>query len=123
MFAGVAASSMPTVHQFFVRKNISLFSLTSSLKSSFKQLRSGSGQEKLSDHDSRSRGREDSNLHGSGTCVVHGKDTADQVDFDRKNMGDSQIRLTQHITVTQEKRSHASFPTDVEANISPHDAT
>ena len=50
MFAGVAASSMPTVHQFFTRQNFSLASKWASLKSSLKYQPNSSTQIKLSEH-------------------------------------------------------------------------
>ena len=51
MFAGVTASSMPTVKQFCTRQNFSLTSWTSSLKIRFTRLRSSPATVKLPDHD------------------------------------------------------------------------
>ena len=59
MFAGVAASSMTTVHQFFCRKKFS-FASWKSLKSIFTHLRSSSSQLKLSGNNSSS-----ADWHGS----------------------------------------------------------
>lgn len=49
MFAGVAASSMPTVKQFFSRQNLSLTSWRSSVKFRLSHLLSSSVRVKLTD--------------------------------------------------------------------------
>ena len=95
---------------------------TSSLKSSFTHLLGSSAREKLSDQDSRFRAWEESKPHGPGTSEAYSMDTADQDGFKPQTanasvIGDSEIRLTQDITVIRENRSNASFGPDLEANI------
>ena len=65
MFAGVAASSMPTVRQFFASQDISLPSWTSPLKSSFTYLLRSSAREKIPDHNPSVTEWAGNNLHTS----------------------------------------------------------
>ena len=114
MFAGVAASSMPTVNQFLTRQNLTLMSWTSSLKSSITHLLSSSKLVKLSDNDSNITAWGRGNTHNSET---HGaftmKDLKSNDDVRKaakiSRMEDSQIRLTHDISVTEHSLDEASF--------------
>jgi hypothetical protein len=108
MFAGVAASSMPNVNQFFTRQNISFMSWTLSLRSGLSNLLSTFTREKLPDykasytdwngsnkHTSESRERfrmKDMDSHGSGRNMAKAP-----------KVRDSQIHLTQDISITRER--------------------
>ncbi|KAL9609613.1 MAG: hypothetical protein Q9167_005637 [Letrouitia subvulpina] len=110
MFAGVAASSMPTVHQFLHRQNISVVAWISSWKSNLTRTRSSSAHGRLPDdnkfvlNQSRSVSRKTSEAYQDfRTKSVemenrHGKASQDSW------TGDSQIRLTHDISVSREIR-------------------
>lgn len=114
MFAGVAASSMPTVHQFFTRQNFSLASRWSSLKFSLAHSPSRSTQVKLPDYNPTSK-----DWVGSSTHTSKGREGTRRQDLESdgcernavkaSRMGNSQIRLTQDISITQEQRDDASL--------------
>jgi len=114
MFAGVAASSMPTVNRFFTRQNFSLTSLKSSLKSSLTYLLSSSIREKLPDYNPSFTDWGGSNTHTSEDregCRMQDleSDGCDRKAAKAPRVGDSQIHLTQDISVTQEQLDDASF--------------
>lgn len=105
MFAGVTASSMPTVKQFFTRQDFSLMSWTSSVKSSLTHLLSSSAREKLDDDNPNS-----TNWGGSKTHTLEDHEAFRMRDLkagscERKTVkahrtGDSQIYFTTDISVT-----------------------
>lgn len=97
MFAGVAACSMPTVHQFFTRQNFSLITWTSSLKASLTHLLSGYSREKLPDHNPSFTEWGGSNTH---TSVVKAERFRMKSLEPGARVGDSQIHLTQDISIT-----------------------
>lgn len=122
MFAGVAASSMPTVHQFFTHQNISLMSWTSSLKSSLRHLLSSSAQERLPDYNPSVTEWGGSNTHTSEDRERFRMKSLNQDGSERKaakapKAGDSQICLTQNISITQEKLRDASSRPKFEADV------
>lgn len=102
MFAGVTASSMPTVKQFFTRQDFSLMSWTSSVKSSLTHLLSSSAREKRDDDNPNSTNWGGSKKHPvedheafrmkSGSC--------ERKTVKAHRTGDSQIYLTTDISVT-----------------------
>lgn len=114
MFAGVAASSMPTVHLFFTRQNFSLASRWSSLKSRLTRSPSSSAQVKLPDYNPSSK-----NWAGSSTHTSEGRKGTRRQDLESdgcernavkaSRVGNSQIRLTQDISITHEQRDDASL--------------
>ena len=107
MFAGVAASSMPTVHQFFNRQNFSLASLWSSLKSRLTHSHTNGTKTKLPN-----------DLPGflelsEGGKVVRTKDPMYDASGRKLHKASStQIHLTQEILITQEQHKDASFQFD-----------
>lgn len=122
MFAGVAASSMPTVHQLFTRQNISLMSWTSSLKSSLTHLLSSSTRERLPDYNPSVTEWGGSNTHSSEDRERFRMKSLNQDGSERKEAkapkaGDSQICLTQNISITQEKLRNASSRPKSEADV------
>lgn len=122
MFSGVAASSMPTVHQFFATQNILLTSWSSSLKSSLTHLLRSSAREKLPDHNPSATEWGRSNLH---TSEYHERfrmkslntDSSEHKPAKPTRAGDSQIRLTQDISITQDDLRDASSRPKFEADI------
>ena len=122
MFAGVAASSMPTVRQFFAGQNISFLSWTSSLKSSLTHLLRSSAREKLPDHNPSVTEWGRNNLHTSEDHERFRMKSLNPDGSERKpakptRAGDSQIRLTQDISITQEHLPAASSRPKFEADI------
>ena len=122
MFAGVAASSMPTVRQFFASQNISLPSWTSRMKSSLTYLLRSSAREKLPDHNPGVTEWGRNNLHTSDDHERFRMKNLNPDGSERKpakptRAGDSQIRLTQYISVTQDNLPTASFRPNFEADI------
>ena len=105
MFAGVAASSMPTVHQFFASQTISLMSWTSSLRSSLNNLLRSSTREKLSDHNYNITELGRSNLPIPEDRERFKMKSLNPDGSERKvtivpRAEDSQIHLTQNISIT-----------------------
>lgn len=122
MFAGVAASSMPTVHQFFASQNILLPSWTSSLKSSLTNILRSSAREKLPDHNPSVTEWGNSNSHTSDDHERFKMKSLNPDGSGRKlarpaRAGDSQIRLTQDISITQDSLPNASFRPKFETGI------
>lgn len=114
MFAGVAASSMPTVHQFFVRRNFSLTSWGSSLKSRLTHLLDSSAREKISYNDPSFTGWGRSDTHTSGDSERFKmrdleSDGCKHTTTKAPRAENSQIHLTQDISITQEPLDDASF--------------
>ena len=114
MFAGVAASSMPAVNRFFTRRDFSIRSWRSSLKSSLRHLLSSPAREKLSDRNSSLTGWGRSNMHasedGEGSRMkVLGLDGCDRKTVKAPRVGDSQIHLTPNLSVTQDRLDDSSF--------------
>ncbi|MCJ1400967.1 hypothetical protein MMC11_004178 [Xylographa trunciseda] len=114
MFAGVAASSMPTVNQFFTSQNSLITSWRSSLKHSFTHLLTGSTREKLPDHNSNfTDWGEGSTRISKGSEGMRMKDLKsngyERNAVEAPRMGSSQIRLTQDISVTQEQLDDTLF--------------
>ncbi|PQE16342.1 hypothetical protein CJF32_00006214 [Rutstroemia sp. NJR-2017a WRK4] len=103
MFAGVAASSMPTVHKFFSHRNFSLWSWQPSLKASLLRLASRSKGEKLPTDSDRPVGGAIMHSSGNGECFMMKAVKRDGLE--REMVGDSQIYLTRDVTVTQEQLS------------------
>ena len=108
MFAGVTASSMPTVNQFFTRQRSLLASWTSSLKSSLSHLLSSSPREKLTGYSPSFTERAGSIADTSGDRQgLKLKDL--EVDGCKRKaakpppVGDSQIHLTEEITIAHEQ--------------------
>ena len=122
MFAGVAASSMPTVHQFFASQNMLLTSWTSSLKSSLTHLLRNSAREKLPDHNPSVTEWGSSNLYNSEDHErlrmksLH-PDGSERKPAKPTRTGDSQIRLTQDISITEAHLPDASSQPKFEAEI------
>ena len=105
MFAGVAASSMPTVHQFFTSQNTSLMSWTSSLRSSLTHFLRSSSREKLSDHYHGATEWEGSNMHTSEDRERFRMKSLNLDGSERKEAKTpwaegSQIRLTENLSIT-----------------------
>lgn len=96
IFAGVAASSMPTVKQFFNRQNFSLKSWGLSIKSSLPYLRSSSARVPGG---SNTHAAQD---HGGLRMKDLESDGYEHIGAKARRAGDSQIRLTQDISVTRE---------------------
>lgn len=110
MFAGVAASSMPIVSQFFTRQNLSL----TSLKFSLTHLLSSSARMKLPDYSPSVTDWGGSNMHTSedreGCRMKHlGPDGCERKAAKAPRVADSLIYLTHDISVTQEQLDDASF--------------
>ena len=104
MFAGVIASSMPTVKQFFSRQ---IFSLTSLNFSSIRHLRSRSARVKLSDDDPSFTGWGGSNTHTSEGREGFRMKGLESDGYKQKvekapRVRDSKIYLTRDISDTQE---------------------
>lgn len=123
MFAGVAASSMPTVHQFFTRQNFSLASRWLSLKSSLIGSKSGVVQMKASNHDFNIKNWGNNKLHSSQNRKGIKKrdlesDGCERNTVEASSMGNSQIHLTHDISITEESLVNASFAP--EARITDH---
>ena len=107
MFAGVAASSMPTVHMFLAGRKFSLVSWRPLAKLSFRRLLNISTRENLPEHNANL-----ANLRGRGTAgpenVCETQMTSlSSDDYERKEAkipqsGDSQIYLTHGISVTRD---------------------
>jgi len=120
MFAGVAASSMPAVNQFITRRNFSLMSFGSSIKSTFSNLLSSSNREMLPDYNNSNpgystwRGTKPQSSHAGATHTTHTAVTRDRYEMrELKSEGgerkgakilrrDSQTHLTQEITIIRE---------------------
>ena len=112
MFAGVSASSMPTVNQFFTRQKYSLTSWTSSLKSSLTHLLSSSPREKLTgyDHSFPERAGTSTNISGDHQGLRL-KDL--EVNGSKRKAAkpsrteDSQIHLTEDISIVHQQLDKA----------------
>ncbi len=122
MFAGVAASSMPTVYQFFTRQNTLLMSWTSSLSSSLTHLLRSSAREKLPDHNPSVTEWGRSNTHTSEDRERFRMKSLNPGGSERKaakapRAGDSQIRLTQEISIIQERLRDVSSQPKFEADV------
>jgi len=110
MFAGVAASSMPTVKLFFYRQNFSFPSFGSAWKSSFSQLIKSSKREQIPEDDpGLTWGIGKTRTH---TTTAHGtykmRDLESGGVAKKTNRGrdeGSQIFLTQNVSVTREMGS------------------
>ena len=114
MFAGVAASSMPTVKQFFSRQKFSLASWKSALKSSLTHLISNSARVKIPDHNPSFRGWDAGNMHTSTNRAGFRMRDLESGGGERKatrvpGEGGSQILLTQDISSIQEQLNGASL--------------
>ena len=122
MFAGVAASSMPTVRQYFASQNFVLPSWTSSLRSSLTHLLRSSAREKLPDHNSSVTEWGRKNLHPSEDHEKFRMKSLNPDGSERKQAkpnraGDSQIRLTHEISITQADVPAASSRPKFDADI------
>lgn len=111
MFAGVAASSMPTVSQFFTRQSLSLTSLKSTLTH---LLSSSSARMKLPENSPSFTDWGGSNTHTSedreGCRMKHlGPDGCARKAAKAPRVGESLIYLTHDISITQEQLDDASF--------------
>lgn len=110
-FAGVAASSMPTVHQFFSQWSFSLASWKSSLKSNLIHLPGRNKREKLSDdHQPGFTAWPGDDVGGSRGHKGARMNGLDLTAYDRLEPGnprvadpESQIHLSHFITVTREQ--------------------
>lgn len=112
MFAGVAASSMPTVHQFFARHNFSLRAVKwSSLKSILIHSPFGSAKEKLRDSDQSLTEWSKNSKHPSKGRKGTKKNDLESESYERKTsrLENSQIRLTRDVIVTREPLNESSF--------------
>ncbi|MCJ1379010.1 hypothetical protein MMC17_002109 [Xylographa soralifera] len=114
MFAGVAASSMPTVNQFFTRQNFPLRSWRSSLKSSLTRLLSSFARVKSLNRNSSFTDWGRSNTHISKDPEGFRMKDLKSNGYEHKaakapRMGDSQIHLTEDIPITQEQLNDISF--------------
>lgn len=111
MFAGVAASSMPTVHQFFKRQNFSLASLWSSLKSNLLHSHSNGTKTKLPNDLPGFQELSEGGFQRSKGHKGIGKNNPDYDASGRKvnKASSTQIHLTQEILVTQEQHKDVSF--------------
>lgn len=104
MFAGVAVFNMPTVHQFFIRQIILPMSWISKMKFNFTHLLSSSAREKFSDHNPSVPGWDRNNTHTSEDRERFKMRNLNPNGYERKaaetpRVGDSQIRLTQEISI------------------------
>lgn len=110
MFAGIAASSMPTVHQFFTRQNFSLGSRWSSLKSSLLHSQSNAAQNKLSSHHPSFMELGGGSIQSSEGCKQSKRKDVEHDARGRKakTASSTQIHLTLDISVTEERQNDAS---------------
>jgi hypothetical protein len=102
MFAGVAASSMPTVHLFFSHRKFPLWSWHLSVISSLLRLTSRSNGEKIPGENDQP-GSGGVNMHSFGNGEGFMMETVKTDGREPGMVGDSQIYLTHDVTVTEEQ--------------------
>lgn len=114
MFAGVAASSMPTVHQFFHRRNISLLSLGVSLKTILTNLLPISSRGDLSDKSHHYSYRGEGKLKISTDYKAFRMRDLESGDGERKTARkgrstESERHITRDTSIAQEEMDEALF--------------
>ena len=114
MFAGVAASSMPTVNQFFTHQSFPLKSWRSSLRSSLTHLLSSSARVKLPGRNSSFTDWDQSNTHTSKYREGFKLEDLKSDGYEGKaakdpRMGDSEIHLTEDRSTTHEQLNGTSL--------------